>query len=176
MADENTSTENGAGAEETGSATDTAQHDDATTQGLGENGQKALAAERKAKAAAEKQAKAAQKQLDEMSKRLQEFEDRDKTEAQKLAEAKTAAEGEAATAKQELMRYRIAATKKLPAELADRLKGATEDEMAEDADRLLEVFGTQQRRNTPSYDGGVRSGASAPTDMNALIRRQAGLG
>lgn len=141
--------------------------------GLGEAGQKALVAERKRAATAEKQAKASQKQLDEMSKRLQEFEDRDKTEAQKLAEAKTVAEREAATAKQELMRYRVAAKKKLPAELADRLHGATEEEMAEDADKLLEVFG---QRQTPSYDGGVRKPAPAPTDMNALIRSKAGLG
>jgi hypothetical protein len=154
------------------SATEPEHHDD-TPAGLGEAGQKALVAERKAKAAAERQAKAAQKQLDELSKRLQEYEDRDKTETQKLAEAKAAAEREAATARQELMRYRVAARKKLPAELADRLQGATEEEMAEDADKLLEVFG---QRQTPSYDGGVRKPAPAPTDMNALIRQKAGLG
>ncbi|GGM04807.1 hypothetical protein GCM10010099_21150 [Streptomyces cinereus] len=154
------------------SATDTTQQDDGTAH-LGEGGQKALAAERKAKTAAEKQAKAAEKQLGELQKRLQEFEDRDKTEAQKLAEAKTAAESEAATAKQELMRYRVAAEKKLPAELAARLRGSTEEEMAADADSLLEVLG---QRQTPSYDGGVRKPAPAPTDMNALIRQKAGLG
>lgn len=149
------------------------EHTDDVTAGLGEAGQKALAAERKRAAAAEKQAKASQKQLAELSARLQEFEDRDKTEAQKLAEAKAAAEREAATARTELMRYRIAAQKKLPAELAERLHGATEEEMAADADKLLEVFG---QRQTPSYDGGVRKPAPAPTDMNALIRQKAGLG
>lgn len=153
-------------------ATEPEPNDDVPA-GLGEAGQKALAAERKAKAAAEKQAKAAQKQLDELNKRLQEFEDRDKTEAQKLAEAKTAAEREAATAKQELLRYRVAARKKLPAELANRLQGATEEEMEADADNLLQVFG---QRATPSFDGGVRKPAPAPTDMNALIRQKAGLG
>lgn len=116
----------------------------------------------------------ANKEAETLRLKLKEFEDRDKTEAQKLAEAKTAAEREAATAKQELMRYRVAATKKLPAELADRLKGATEEEMAEDADRLLEVFGAQQRQ-TPSYDGGVRQSAR-PTSMNDLIRQTAGRG
>jgi ketosteroid isomerase-like protein len=149
------------------------EHTDDVPTGLGEAGQKALAAERKAKTAAEKQAKAAQKQLDDLTKKLQAFEDRDKTEAQKLAEAKAVAESEAATAKQELMRYRVAAKKKLPAELANRLRGATEEEMETDADSLLEVFG---QRSTPSYDGGVRKPAPAPTDMNALIRSKAGLG
>lgn len=153
-------------------ATEPQPTDDVPT-GLGEAGQKALAAERKRAAAAEKQAKASQKQLDDMAKRLQEFEDRDKTEAQKLAEAKAAAESEAATAKQELMRYRVAAKKKLPAELAARLHGSSEEEMAADADSLLEVLG---QRQTTNYDGGVRKPAPAPADMNALIRQKAGLG
>jgi hypothetical protein len=172
MADENGTTTN-EGTEETASATDTAQHDDAGTD-LGEAGQKALVAERKARAAAERQAKTHQRQLDEMAKRLKEYEDRDKSEADKLAEAKTAAEREAATAKRELMRYRVAAKKKLPAELANRLQGSTEEEMESDADNLLEVFGTQQRQ-TPSYDGGVRQTAR-PASMNDLIRHTAGLG
>ncbi|GGV91600.1 hypothetical protein [Streptomyces massasporeus] len=167
MADENTSD-----ATETESATDTGHQDDAAT-ALGEGGQKALAAERKARAAAEKTAAATTKERDRLAARLQELEDRDKTEAQKLAEAKAAAESEAATAKQELLRYRVAAKKKLPAELAARLRGATEEEMETDADSLLEVLG---QRQTPSYDGGVRKPAAAPTDMNALIRSKAGFG
>jgi hypothetical protein len=116
----------------------------------------------------------ANKEAETLRLKLKEFEDRDKTEAQKLAEGKAEAEREAATAKQELMRYRVAASKKLPAELADRLKGATEEEMAEDADRLLEVFGTRKAQ-TPSYDGGVRQSAR-PTSMNDLIRQTAGRG
>jgi hypothetical protein len=170
MADENTSTTDVT--EETGSATGTDQQDDVTAT-LGEAGQKALAAERKRAATAERAAKAQQKQIEDLSRQLQEFQDRDKTEAQKLADAKAAAESEAATAKQELMRYRVAAKKKLPAELANRLQGATEEEMEADAISLLEVFG---QRTTPSYDGGVRKPAPAPTDMNALIRQKAGLG
>jgi membrane protein involved in colicin uptake len=160
--------------DEGGSATDTGQQDDVSA-GLGEGGKKALDAERKARGAAEKQAAAAQKKAEDLARRLQAIEDRDKTETQKLAEAKTAAEREAATAKQELMRYRVAAAKKLPAALADRLKGSTEDEMTEDADRLLEVFGERQRSQVPSYDGGVRQTAR-PASMNDLIRQTAGRG
>lgn len=158
--------------EETGSATDTAQQDDAAAS-LGEGGQKALAAERKARAAAEKTANAAAKERDKLAAQLQEIADRDKTEAQKLAERAQTAESEAATARQELLRYRVAAKKQLPASLAARLQGSTEEEMAADADALLEVLG---QRQTPSYDGGVRKPAPAPTDMNALIRQKAGLG
>lgn len=172
MADENgTTTDATEGAE---SATDTGHQDDVTAS-LGEGGQKALAAERKARTVAERTAKAAQKQLDDMTKRLQAFEDRDKTEAQKLAEAKTAAERDAEQARTKLLRYEVAAAKKLPSEWAARLQGSTQEELEADADALLEALGTQQQRNTPSYDGGVRQGAPAATDMNALIRRAAGL-
>jgi hypothetical protein len=164
MADENTSTTEG---EETATAsgapeTPAAQPDE----GLGDAGKKALQEERR-------KARAAEKQLGDLQKRLQEYEDRDKTETQKLTEAKAAAEREAASARQELMRYRVAASKKLPAELAGRLRGDTEEEMAADANSLLEVLG---QRQTPSYDGGVRKPAPAPTDMNTLIRQKAGLG
>jgi flagellar biosynthesis/type III secretory pathway protein FliH len=116
----------------------------------------------------------ANKEAETLRLKLKEYEDRDKSEADKLAEGKAEAEREAATAKRELMRYRVAAKKKLPAELANRLQGSTEEEMESDADNLLEVFGAQQRQ-TPSYDGGVRQTAR-PTSMNDLIRHTAGLG
>ncbi|KUN99494.1 hypothetical protein [Streptomyces resistomycificus] len=164
MADENTPAP---GPDETATVSEapTSQGEE----GLGDGGKKALEAERREK-------RAAQKELTELQKRLQAFEDRDKSEAQKLAEAKAAAEKDAADARQELMRYRIAADKKLPASLAVRLRGSTEEEMAADADALLEVLGAQQQANSPSYDGGVRKPAPAPTDMNSLIRQKAGLG
>jgi hypothetical protein len=117
----------------------------------------------------------ANKEAETLRLKLKEYEDRDKTEAQKLAEAKAAAESEAATAKQELMRYRVAADKKLPAELAARLRGSTPEEMAADADELLTLLNAQQQRQTPSYDGGVRQSAR-PTSMNDLIRQTAGRG
>lgn len=172
MADENTGTTDVT--DDTGSATDAGQHDDVTTT-LGEAGQKALSAERKARSAAERAAKAHERQIADLSRQLQEFQDRDKTEAQKLTEAKTAAEQRAASAEQQLLRFKVAAEKNLPANLAARLQGSTEEEMAADADSLLELLGTRQQRQTPSYDGGVRKPAAAPTDMNALIRKAAGI-
>lgn len=171
MADENTDTQ-GDVTDDTGAATDTG-HDSGGDEPLGEGGKKALAAERRLRERAEKTAASHQQKLTDLQKRLQEYEDRDKTETQRLADAKDAAEREAATAKQELMRYRVAADKKLPVELAARLRGSTEEEMAADADNLLELLGSQRR--APSYDGGVRKTAR-PTDMNSLIRRAAGRG
>ncbi|TXS08240.1 hypothetical protein EAO71_37200 [Streptomyces sp. ms191] len=173
MADDDTTTTDVT--DDTGPATDTGQHDDVTA-GLGEGGQKALAAERKARAAAEKSASAAQKKLDDMSRRLQAFEDRDKTEAQRLAERAQAAEAEAAKASSKLLRYEVASSKKLPPGWAGRLQGSTKEELEADADALLKELGETQQRRSPDYDGGVRKPAPAPTDMNALIRQKAGLG
>ena len=170
MADDTTSTTDSV--DDTASATDTGQNDDVA--GLGEAGQKALTAERKRAATAERTAKAQQKQIDDLTKQLQGFQDRDKTETQRLTEAAQAAEATAASATAKLLRYEVAAKKKLPAEWAARLQGATAEELEADADQLLEALGTQQQRQAPSYDGGVRKTAAAPTDMNALIRRAAG--
>lgn len=160
---------------ETQSATDATQQDDVTAS-LGEGGKKALDAERKARAAAEKTATAAQKKLDDMAKRLQQFEDRDKTDAQKLAERAQTAEAEAAKASSKLMRFEVAADKKLPAGWANRLQGSTKEELEADADSLLKELGETRQRLSPDYDGGVRKPAPASTDMNALIRQAAGLG
>lgn len=166
MADENTTPAEGEEAATTSETSEAlaAQTDD----GLGDAGKRALQEERR-------KARAAQRELAELQKRLQEFEDRDKTEAQKLAERAAAAEKSAASAQAELLRFRIAADKKLPAELASRLQGSTPEEMVEDADKLLALFNAQQQRQAPSYDGGVRQTAR-PTSMNDLIRHTAGLG
>lgn len=164
MADENAATVEGEEAATAEAPDEAASH---AQDSLGDAGKKALREERA-------KARTAERQLTELQNRLKEFEDRDKTEAQKLAEAKESAEREAASAKQELLRYRVAADKKLPANLAARLQGSTEEEMAADADALLEILGAHQQSSAPSYDGGVRKPAAPPTDMNALIRHAAG--
>lgn len=172
MADENGTTEGDV--TDAASATDTATQDD--TASLGEGGQKALAAERKARAAAEKTANSAAKERDRLAARLQELEDRDKSEAQKLAERAQTAETEAEKARTKLLRFEVASEKKLPASWANRLQGSTKEELEADAESLLKDLREQQQRQSPNYDGGVRKPAPAPTDMNALIRQKAGFG
>lgn len=131
---------------------------------LGDGGKRALQEERKARRDAEKN-------LTALEARLKEFEDRDKTELQKLAEAQQTAEQRATAAEQALARYRVATAKGVPADLVDRLRGDTEEELAADADRLLDLVGT---RRPPNFDGGARTTAAAAPDMNALIRQAAG--
>lgn len=71
--------------------------------------------------------------------RLAALEESQKTETQRLTEERDALRAERDTTRAEALRARVALTKGLPGDLADRLRGATEDELSEDADRLLEL-------------------------------------
>ncbi len=64
------------------------------------------------------------------------------------------------------LRQKVALDKRLPPELAARLVGTNEQELAADADALLALMGN----GAPSYDGGTRTPASGPVDMNQAIR------
>lgn len=111
----------------------TAQVEDKQPDDLGEAGKKALAAERAAKKAAEKQAS-------EFAARLKEYEDRDKTEAQKLADRAEAAEKRAAALELAAMRSQAAMAAGLPADLVERLRGETPEALAEDAAALASLL------------------------------------
>jgi hypothetical protein len=113
----------------------------------------------------------ANKEAETLRLRLKEFEDRDKTEAQKLEERASAAESRLGPVEQENARLRVALAKGLPADLVDRLRGGSEQELAADADKLLELVG--QQASGGSFDGGARRTAPPAGDMNSLIRQQA---
>lgn len=104
--------------------------------------------------------------------KLKELEDRDKSEADKAADRAAEAERRAQRAETALLRTRIALSKGLPAELADRLQGDTEAEMADDAEALLALVG-KRSATTTAVPTGPR-GSTGPADMNALLRRAAG--
>lgn len=72
--------------------------------------------------------------------RLAELEEAQKTEAQKLSERAEVAEKELAAARHDSLRSRVAISKGVPADLVDRLRGDTEADLAEDADRLLALL------------------------------------
>ena len=106
------------------------------------------------------------------AKRLADIEESNKSAEEKAAERTRAAEQTAASASQEAAKLRVALSKGLPADLVDRLVGSTPEELAEDADRLMALI----KPAAASFDAGARTTATAPTDMNALIRSKAGLG
>ena len=88
--------------------------------------------------------------------RLAALEESQKTEAQKLAEERDAIKAERDTLLAETMRARVALAKGLAPELVDRLRGTTEDELSEDADRLLELVKPAGPPRFGAVDQGVR--------------------
>jgi hypothetical protein len=108
----------------------------------------------------------ANKEAETLRLKLKEIEDRDKTEAQKLAERAAAAEQERDALKLTAMRQRIALEKGLPPQLADRLKGSTEDEMSEDADALLELVPVAADSSFPGPRPDLSQGARSALALN----------
>lgn len=136
-------------------ATDPAATADTTALDLGDAGKKALAEERKAKREAEKRAA-------DLESRLKAFEDRDKTEAERLAERAAAAEQQARQREQELARYKVAATTGVPADL---LTGDDEEAIGDHAARLIawrDASAPQQAPLDPRPRGDVGQGARPP--------------
>lgn len=72
--------------------------------------------------------------------RLKEFEDRDKTEAQKMQDRAEAAEKRASDLESHAVRLEVAAEKGLTPAQAKRLVGTTREELIADADDLLATF------------------------------------
>ena len=116
--------------------------------------------------------------------RLAQFEDRDKTEAQKLNERAEAAERRAAEVEGRALRLEIAAEKGLTPAQAKRLVGSTREELEADADELLETFkpaapAEEPDTGFPSLDLGTSRGA-APLPLNGdplerALRRKLGI-
>lgn len=125
----------------------------------------ALARERKAALAADRARKAAEA-------RAKQYEDRDKTEAQRLEERATAAESRLGPIEQENARLRVALSKGLPADLVDRLRGQTPEELSADADALLALVGPTRSPVPPTFGGGPRTPPPTGGSMNDLIRQQ----
>jgi hypothetical protein len=92
------------------------------------------------------------KELEPLAKRARELEDAQKSESEKLTDAKTTAEREAASAKAEVARLRVAIEKGLTAVQAKRLVGETEEELAADADELLASFKSPEDDPKPGDD------------------------
>jgi hypothetical protein len=113
--------------------------------------------------------------------KLDEIETANQTELQKLTTRLDRLKGELDPLKGENLRLRVAMDKKLPAELVDRLRGGTEDELKADADKLLELVkpATEPPPNATDFDGGVRPPVTPPASaedahqefVKALLRR-----
>ncbi|AER47564.1 head scaffolding protein [Mycobacterium phage DS6A] len=138
--------------------------------GLGEAGQKALAAERDARKAAERELRDAKKATAELAAKVKEFEDRGKSDDQKKDERiaeleslvnkhKSELEAQLKAAERSKLAATVAAEKGVPVEL---LKGDTREALEASADKALE-WRNPKGTKIPRPQG-IRSGASAPPD------------
>lgn len=114
--------------------------------------------------------KKANKEAETLRKQLKEYEDRDKSDAEKLADRATAAEQRAAAAEARILRQQVALSKALPAELVDRLRGDTQEELEADADALLGLLAPKDDGETPFPDlgQGPRGGNNGPLGSDPL--------
>lgn len=118
-------------------------------------------------------------ELKTVSGELKTYQDKDKTEQQKLADRIQEAESAAATAAATALRYEVAAEKGLPLSLAARLQGGNKDELSADADKLKAEFRIEGGNaggpaGGPSFDGGARRSVNRPKSMNDLVRQATG--
>jgi hypothetical protein len=100
------------------------------------------------------------KEAQEAKQRAQEYEDRDKSELEKLTGKVSKAERERDDARSALLRYEVAAEKQIPPEAVDLLVGNTREELEARADKILQF--AQKPAPTPEFDGGARDPAPEP--------------
>lgn len=118
----------------------------------------------------EKAAKQAREALEAAQADLKTYEDRDKSDADKAEEARKALEARASKAEAELLRLKVAQKKNLPPELAERLRGETEEELEEDAERLSELV--KPGKSPVDTDAGKgRPKSDGPSDPAALAEQ-----
>jgi hypothetical protein len=137
-----------------------------------------------------RRARDAERSSREQAKRLKEIEDRDKSEVQKASERAEAAEKRAAAMVERTARAEVralaAGTFADPSDAAAflNLKDFVDDDGDIDSKGIEKALADLLKRKPhlakeaapPSFDGGARTTAGAPTDMNTLIRQKAGLG
>jgi hypothetical protein len=123
-------------------------------------GKKALESEREARQAAEKAARDAQA-------RIKEYEDKDKTEAQRLTDENTELKAAKAKSDREALVARVAMDHKLDKDDLDLLHGDTEEELTARAKRIAELK-TAAGAGAGSADQGAKP--PAKTDLPSQIK------
>lgn len=105
-----------------------------------DNGPDHKAEAEKWKALARKHEKQAKENLAELEK-LKEDQNSSKSDMDKLKESIAELNKRAETAEREALVAKVAQAKKLPAAIANRLTGNSQEELEEDADKLIEALG-----------------------------------
>ena len=138
------------------------------TPDLGDAGKKAISEERAAR-------KSAEKAQADLAARLKQFEDRDKTDTQRLTEERDALKAERDLSRVEATRLRLGIRYKLGEDDLDFIGAGSDDEMESRAKRYSErVAAAVAPPARGAVDQGVKGDPpSSKPDMNALIRAAA---
>lgn len=120
---------------------------------LGEAGERALEAFKQRA----REAEAKVKELSPLAEKARELEEANATELEKATSQRDTFKTEAETKAAENLRLRVALDKQIPADLIDRLRGDTQEELEADADKLLSLVKTEAP--APDFDGGARQPA-----------------
>jgi hypothetical protein len=103
---------------------------------------------------------AARKARQELEAKLTEYEERDKSELEKLTGKLTKTEQRAAQAEAQLLRFQVAKDKEIPADAVDLLNGNTREDLEASADKILNLVKSRNdSEKTPDFDGGAREPA-----------------
>jgi len=115
-------------------------------------------------------AKAMENRLAQIEADAKARQEKELAEQQKWQELAQARERELKQLQSEQMRMRAASSKNLPLDLADRLRGDTEDEIAEDADRLLSFIQANQPQpqSGPGVPPASRNGQATRLDITKM--------
>ena len=117
----------------------------------------------------------------EKAKKFDEAEAAGKSELEKANEAAAESAKQLAAIQVELLRSQVAVTKKLPAALAERLRGSSKEEMEADADALMAELGKQFVSKTGTTSGDTGAGvkgtatnyeAMSPKDLVKAVRER----
>lgn len=151
---------------------------EANSEELGATGKAAIQKEREARKETARKLAETEQQRQALADKIQEFEDRDKSETQKLANQLTALQKqladkdtEIANARTASMRSEVAADKGVP---ASSLSGTTKEELEASADELIAWREAHSpKRKAPTGSSGLKSGASGSGDQSADPKERA---
>ena len=106
----------------------------------------------------------ANKEAEQARLKVKEYEDRDKTEQEKVAEKAAEAEKRAAEAEAKALRYEVATEKGVPKRAMKFLTGTTQEELEEQADEILALIGDADGGEKPSRRPKERLKSGAASD------------
>lgn len=139
---------------------------------LGEKGVAALKAERAAR-------KSAEKALDDLAAKVKAFEDRDKSEGEKLKEQLAELSGRAAKAERENARLAVIAKHQVPEEYHDLVWGDDEEALAASAQKVRSLIDSTATKDRASFvipdEGGSPALALNGDGLEAALKKALGI-